>query len=351
MQAAARMMRYDFLARARLASGAPVVALAHTADDLVEGAVIHLERGCGLAGMRGMPAIRGVYVRPMLDVWRTDVRSYLESRHVSAHEDPANGELRFERVRVRRTLLPALERDRPGIVRRLHAASLAAGRLHEKAVALAAKALAVGPLTAADLVAMPEPVAIEALKLLYAEAGGPEPGLSRSHFRKMLDLARPGVGGRGVDLPAGLRFRIVGNLVQIVDSSTGRRLEEGARVRLEVSWCPGCADTEAAHLHEDADLSIGFRTPGLRLRPVGGRGTRKLQDVMVDAHIPREDRDGWPLVFDGGRLAWVPGVALDAGSAALPGRRALHVRVIPMPVPSRQKVAKLKAPKEPSRSA
>ncbi len=351
LQAAARTLRYEFLERARADSGAVAVALAHTADDVVEGAVIHLERGCGLAGMRGMPGARDVFVRPMLDVWRADVRSFLERRGVSSYEDPANSELRFERVRVRRTLLPALERDRPGIVRRLHAASRVAGRLHETAVALASEAHAGGPLTAAALVAMPEPVAIEVLKALYVEAGGAEPGLSRSHFRSMLDLARPGEGGRGVDLPGGLRFRIVGNLVQIVDSSAGRRLEQAAMVRLEVSSCPGCADPEAAHLRGPAELSVGFRRPGLRLRPVGGRGTRKLQDVLVDAHIPREDRDTWPLVFDGGRLAWVPGVALDAGSAAVPGERSLHVRVIPMPVPSRQKVVKLKAPKEPSRSA
>lgn len=351
MQAAARTMRYDFLERARGLSGAQVVALAHTADDVVEGAVIHLKRGCGLAGMRGMPDARDVFVRPMLDVWRTEVTAFLESRGVSAYEDPSNAELRFERVRVRRALLPALERDRPGIVRRLHAASRASERLHERAVALASEALAGGPLTAQALVAMPEPVAIEALKLLYAEAGGPDPGLGRTHFRSMLDLAKPGVGGRGVDLPEGLRFRIVDNHVQIVDSSAGCRLERDATVRLEVSSCLGCADPDVAHLHEHADLSVGFRTPGLRLRPVGGRGTRKLQDVLVDAHIPREDRDAWPLVFDGGRLAWVPGVALDAGSAAGPGQPALHVRVIPMPVPSRHKVAKLRAPKEPSRSA
>lgn len=351
MQAAARVMRYDFLERARQASGASVVVLAHTADDVVEGAVIHLERGCGLAGMRGMPAVRGIFVRPMLDAWRADVRTFLHRRGVQAYEDPANTELRFDRVRVRSVLLPTLERDRPGIVRRLHAASRAAERLHEKAVAAASAALAGGPLTAAALAAMPEPVAIEALKLLYAEAGGPDPGLSRAHFRSMLDLVQPGEGGRGVDLPAGLRFRIVGNLVQIVDSPAASRLDRGAMVRLEVRSCSGCDDPEVAHVHQHADLSVGFRTPGLRLRPVGGRGTRKLQDVLVDAHIPREDRDAWPLVFDGGKLAWVPGVALDAGSAAVPGQPALHVRVIPMPVPSRQKVAKLKAPKEPSRSA
>src|SRR5438876_7786579 len=68
LQAAARKLRYAFLDRARVQAGAEVVALAHTADDLVEGSVLHLLRGCGIAGLRGMPARRGSYVRPFLNV-------------------------------------------------------------------------------------------------------------------------------------------------------------------------------------------------------------------------------------------------------------------------------------------
>jgi tRNA(Ile)-lysidine synthetase-like protein len=77
------------------------------------------------------------------------------------------------------------------------------------------------------------------------------------------------------------------------------------------------------------------------MRPLGGRGTRKLQDIFVDARVPREDRDGWPLVFAGERLAWVPGVAIDADLAAGPGEPALHVALTPMPVAPARKVVRL----------
>src|SRR5437879_4671864 len=78
LQAAARTLRYAFLDRARVESGAEVVALAHTADDLVEGAALHMLRGCGLAGFRGMAARRGHHVRPFLRAWRRAVRGFLE---------------------------------------------------------------------------------------------------------------------------------------------------------------------------------------------------------------------------------------------------------------------------------
>src|SRR5947209_16604833 len=106
LQAAARKLRYAFLDRARVEAAAEVVALAHTADDVVEGVVLHMLRGCGLAGFRGMPARRGHYVRPFLDVWKSDLRTFLEQRGGLPYEDPANLESRLARVRFRSRSAP-----------------------------------------------------------------------------------------------------------------------------------------------------------------------------------------------------------------------------------------------------
>ena len=343
LQAAARTLRYAFLARARLVAGAGVVALGHTADDVVEGVFLHLQRGAGLGGFRGMPQTRAHYVRPFLGVWRKDIAEFLAMRGVVAHEDPANRDTRFARVRARLSVLPDLERDRPGILRRFHAAARGVTRQHQIAVEQAERILASGAATTGAVRAVPEPVAAEVLKLIYARAGGSDPGLSRAQIAAMLRLAQPGRGGRGVDLPGGLRFRIVGELMQVVPS----RHESRGPLRLVVMPCVGCDDHRAAHLRPGLALRIGFRSAGLRLRPLGGSGSRKLQDVFVDARVPREDRDGWPLVFAGDKLAWVPGLAVDAELASRPGEPGLHVSVAPMPVPSAQKVVRLENPKSP----
>jgi tRNA(Ile)-lysidine synthase len=339
LQAAARTLRYAFFDRARAEAGADLVALAHTADDLVEGVVLHMLRGCAIAGFRGMPARRGNYVRPFLSVWRKDVTAFLDQRGVVAHEDPANQDTRFARVRARLSILPALERDRPGITRRFHRAALAAVGWQE-----AAELAASGPLTRSRLRSMPWPAAAEAMKQLYTNGGGADPGLSRTHLNAMLSLAGPGRGGRGVDLPGGLRFRIVGDHMEVVASH-----RPTARVpRLEVRACLGCDDHQAAHLRAGLQLRIGFRRPGLRMRPLGGRGTRKLQDIFVDARVPREDRDSWPLVFAGEKLAWIPGLAVDADLAEEGG---LHVAITPMPVRLANKVVRLESPKALERRA
>jgi tRNA(Ile)-lysidine synthetase-like protein len=318
VQAAARTARYDFLERSAAEAGAAKVALAHTADDVVEGAALHLLRGCGLAGLRGMPAQRGLFVRPLLGVWRSEVMAFLDSRGVVALEDPANSNLAFARVRMRTRVLPALERDRPGIVRRLHAAASRAAAMHES---ITAQALS-GERSRAVIASMTPAIAGECMRTLYSEAGGRLPSLSRRQLDAMIRLAAGSRGGAGIDLPGGLRFRVVGSRVEVVP-----RVPLLMESVLNVRSCPGCDEAGAVHLKPGLELTLGQRRPGLRMRPAGGPGTRKLQDILVDARVPREERDALPLVFAGDRLAWVPGLAVDQDLKAGPGETSLHVTV------------------------
>jgi tRNA(Ile)-lysidine synthase len=306
--------------------------------------VLHLMRGCGLAGLRGMPARRGVFVRPILSVWRSEVRDFVDRRGITALEDPANSNTAYARVRVRREILPALERSLPGIGRRFYAAAIQATAIQEVIANDAAATLLAGAPTRSVVAAAPQPVAAELMRQLYSRVGGNQPALSRAHLKSMLQLAQPGRGGRGVDLPGGLRLRIVGETMEIVASESSQARQDRPSLRLEITRCAGCDDREAAHLGVELNLRLGFRTPGLTMRPRGGRGTRKLQDIFVDARVPREERNTWPLVFAGERLAWVPGVAVDADLASGPGIVAQHVSVLPSMF-KKTKIAVLRSPK------
>ncbi len=318
LQAAARQVRYQFLERARLAAGCDLVCLGHTADDVVEGSLLHLLRGAGLAGLRGMPETRGPYHRPLLRVWRHEIEAYLAARGVEPLRDPSNADTsRFARARVRHFLLPALERGSPGFTRRLRAAAETAVRLHEQLQARAAVLLREGAIPRTDLRDQPQAIRLEAYRQLY----GRQPALSRRQLQALDGLALAGATGSGLDLPGGMRFRVQPRVVSI-DVAT---LQPPTPPTLVARPCSGCDEPDTAHLRAGLELSIGYRRPGLRLRPVGGPGTRKLQDVLTDAKVPRHLRDSLPLVFADGRLAWVPGLAVDADAAAPPGSPAVHV--------------------------
>jgi tRNA(Ile)-lysidine synthase len=89
--------------------------------------------------------------------------------------------------------------------------------------------------------------------------------------------------------------------------------------RVEAKILPGEAagpvdDPYEAFLDLDgvgSTLTVRSRRPGDRLRPLGLGGEKKLQDLLVDAKVPQDQRDGVPLVCAAWGIAWVVGHRLD----------------------------------------
>lgn len=111
IQARARSARHALLAQAARTAGARVLLMGHTADDIAESEAMRASDAPGLGRLRewspspAWPAGRGVFLlRPLLGVRRADLRAYLEDRGAQWHDDPANADRRFARVRARQTL-------------------------------------------------------------------------------------------------------------------------------------------------------------------------------------------------------------------------------------------------------
>lgn len=127
-EAAARALRYQWLAGIAQEQRFDCVATAHTADDQAETVLLKLIRGAGTRGLAGIYPIllqceqaqggphRFRVVRPLLCVSRAEVQAYLTSMAQLWREDETNLDRRFLRNRVRHELLPLLMRDyNPGI--------------------------------------------------------------------------------------------------------------------------------------------------------------------------------------------------------------------------------------------
>ena len=118
VESAARRLRYRALLTVANEMGA-VLLTGHTRDDQAETVLLHLERRLGRA-RGGIRASRpdGV-VRPLLPFSRAELRTWLEAEGVPWREDETNENERFARNRVRRSVLPELERRMPGATERL----------------------------------------------------------------------------------------------------------------------------------------------------------------------------------------------------------------------------------------
>lgn len=118
VETAARQARYEFFAQAAKRKHCRTIFLGHHADDLVETFLINLFRGAGLSGLgsirevsaREITGVRLTVVRPLLNVWRTEIDEYIRAHRLKFREDKSNRDLTPLRNRIRRRVIPYLEK-------------------------------------------------------------------------------------------------------------------------------------------------------------------------------------------------------------------------------------------------
>lgn len=128
LEEAARTLRYDFLLKTMRRIGAQEIAAAHHAGDQAETVLLHAARGCDVGGLAAMSHRSGRLIRPLIDKQSESIRAYLVSIGQSWREDQTNGDIAYARNRIRRNVLPELERAAPGAGRALVRLSTAARR-------------------------------------------------------------------------------------------------------------------------------------------------------------------------------------------------------------------------------
>lgn len=343
VEAAARAVRYRFLAEVALGSGAQAVATGHTRDDQVETVLLRLVRGTGLEGLGAMrerrplgPEAPGVaLVRPMLALSRAEVLEYLADRGLPSRHDPTNDDERYLRNRLRTEALPTLRavagRDVDRSLLRLagqaRAASATIDRLAEELLAAAAAGERVwrrAPLAAAEPAVRAQ--ALRRLSGLRAEA---------RHVAALEALLA--ADGGALQLPGGARARVEGEWVvlepgapcepapraspavpleldrEVLDPDSGLTFS-ARRVPRQAAGDPRTDPGRRALL--DAARALGAlevrrRRPGDLFWPLGAPGRRSLKRFFIDRRIPRSQRDRVPVVALDGRPVWIVGHRID----------------------------------------
>ncbi len=103
---AARKIRYAFFER--VAEGG-LIATAHTASDSAETVLFNLSRGTALKGLTGIPAVRGIFIRPLISVTRAEVEQYCKEQNINFVDDSTNFTDDYTRNKIRHNVIPVLK--------------------------------------------------------------------------------------------------------------------------------------------------------------------------------------------------------------------------------------------------
>ncbi|MDY6835279.1 MAG: tRNA lysidine(34) synthetase TilS [Chloroflexota bacterium] len=356
LEEAARYLRYEFLAQVAQTTGANLVVVGHTSDDQVETVLMNLIRGTGLQGLAGMQP-HTLYrvssgnqvrvVRPLLCVSRTEVQQYCQDHDLKPREDNSNGNTIHLRNCIRHELIPLLKSYNPSIKECM----LNTTQIMQETNALLdsqIRDLWEHTVVREDntMILDKEKISSQHVALqnqlireVFRQLLGDLTNIERKHIeivRKALSFPS----GKSISLPRGLVLYVEYNRciigadlnppLELIPIQGERRLQlpgetqlPGWRVEatfkiigpVACKW-PLRRDrfphplSLTAYIDPDVcgnDLTVRTRKPGDRFQPLGMSESKKLQDFMVDAHIPKAWRDRIPLVCSSEQILWVVG--------------------------------------------
>lgn len=350
LEEAAREVRYSFFSEVAESLGGQTVAVAHTANDQAETILMHVIRGTGLSGLRGMrPVSRWnlpdgkslTIIRPLLDASREDTETYCDIHKLWPRYDSSNRSMEYLRNRIRAEIMPKLLDYNPNIVDSLsRMAHIVAddiayldtevSRVYQSAVEEFPQGVSLDNKAVSEF---PPALGRQLLRKALGRLLGSTRDIELVHIESVLDtLKHPA--GKKLSLPYGLTF--YGDYEKSIITqgedplaflpplnseyplnTPGKTMISGWQVTTEVieGKCEvQASDQLTAFLDIDytgSNLIVRSRKGGDRFQPLGMKDTKKLQDFMVDSKIPRAWRDRVPLVCAGDQIVWVVGWRID----------------------------------------
>jgi tRNA(Ile)-lysidine synthase len=357
LEEAAREVRYTFLAQVAESVGADRAAVGHTADDHIETILMHLIRGTGTRGLRGLQPSstwqsKGksfIVVRPLLEVSRQETADYCRHYKLQPRLDVTNLSFSPLRNRIRLQLLPLLEsynpRVREALLRTARIAADDIAFLDSEAARIWNKVARqqgnVVILDKAKFLKMPSTLKRYILLASIEKLAGNIMDIEMQHIEEIMDaLAKPA--GRSLNLPRDLTFAIeydrylIGTepepLVPFPILKGEFQLHVPGETsipgwRIEAAILKG-KSKEAEHLQNlntslkefsacfdfdkvGSNIIVRSRRTADRFQPLGMSEFKKLGEFMIDAKIPRTWRQRIPIVCSPQQILWIVGYRID----------------------------------------
>lgn len=372
LEEASREARYRFLLEVAEGCRADKIATGHHRDDQAETLLINLLRGSGVDGLKGILPVRDDrIIRPLIDVDRARIISYLESSKLPSVQDSSNDEDRFLRNRIRRELVPLLtERYNPQLAQTLSQTAKIMRRESDCLQQLVQQSLTAWGIQPGDKnMSVPlqafgelhEALQGRIIKSLTAGWGQQRRGIAYRHVQAVLQLiAKPSPCG-SLHLPGNLRIEKRGDHLTISQAERGRGGERdaggGPPCPFEVATrtsgtisLPGSgrelrwrlvdrpapeemrASPQKAFIDFDCirfPLVVRHWLRGDRMVPLGMAGGKKLADYFVDRKIGRTARRRTPLLVDACSVIWIAGERIsERVKVTQETRRVLTVEMI-----------------------
>lgn len=331
---AGRRLRYEFFDDLASNFTDSKIAVAHNKDDQAETVLMRIIRGTGLDGLRAMDYKSGNIIRPILNIRKSEILSYLDMNNISYAIDHTNFENEYTRNKVRLDIIPALCEINPNVIDSLFKLSM----------------IARDDLSILDKVVdekFNEIARINKKKIIFDKNKfeNTDPAILRRILRKSVEILKGDIKNFSKEnLDDFLNIISLDNgKVLIKDDVSLRKsykyyvLEESKKkdkngkeifleaedlVKFDGFYLKSSIINNGKYKKDrnigyfdfdklDFPLKIRTRLPGDRFVPLGHMSEKKLKDFFIDQKIDRNKRDEIPLVLSDNKIIWIASLRIS----------------------------------------
>ncbi len=305
------------------------IALAHHQSDQAETILMHIFRGSGLAGARGMEPVRDkIYIRPMLPVSKEEIEEYAALNTIEFVEDESNFGTSYSRNYIRNVVMKDILKKWPNAIEAINNFALAVCDDDDYIKSL----IDTNSLVVDDkIVQMPcsifnsssaiySRIVFKTLSLI-----GVNKDIERKHIEMIKDLAFA-ENGKKIKLPYEIVvskeydfLTFVNNYVEKPTLSRTLKCEEfdaenyGKVIIKRINVKNMKKDDGALYFDYrkvPKDARWRYREDGDVFEKFGG-GTKKLKSFLIDKKIPVRVRDYIPVLASGNEVYVIAGVEIS----------------------------------------
>ncbi len=347
----ARQGRYQWFAQ--IMNAGDVLITAHHCDDQAETVLLQLLRGSGVHGLAAIPRLavfaRGYLLRPLLDFSRDQLSQFADQHKLTPLNDPANSDMRFQRVFIRHDVLPLLRKRWPAVDRTLSRTAVNCARAVRLIDELAQQDLILAERKVSKVPLLPRTT-------LGADA------LNKLSQERVRNLLRYWIKKNGYRLPTERKLQEI--VKQLLDRTEGggcviwgeaelRRYrndiflqqglaiqkdfpvqswslfepftlyEIGIRLLIKDSVSEGLRKSELV----DKTLTVQPRRGGEYIRLPNAAHRTAVKKLYQSKGVPPWIRNRLPLLYVDGKLAVIPGIVVDDAFAARTGEESVIIDV------------------------